>query len=113
MAALQALGVPDDSLLRNPEQIPFPKPPPIQNPFGASDEDTPSMRELVQEKESHVKAIDLEVTSTFNAALRTPLLPPLNSGVQPTIDVQTLPSFATQPAINALSSSTLETDPTA
>ena len=29
MAALQAMGVPDDSPLRNPEQIPFPVPPPL------------------------------------------------------------------------------------
>ena len=28
MAALQAMGVPDDFPLRNPEQIPFPEPPP-------------------------------------------------------------------------------------
>ena len=28
MAALQVMGVADDSPLRNPEQIPFPEPPP-------------------------------------------------------------------------------------
>ena len=50
MTALQAMGVPDDSPLRNPEQIPFPEPPPpIQDPSDADDkEDTPSMKELVQ-----------------------------------------------------------------
>lgn len=47
MAALQAMGVSNDSLLRNLEQIPFPKPPPIQNPSSASDKDTSNMRELV------------------------------------------------------------------
>ena len=29
IAALQAIGVPDDSPFRNPEQIPFPEPPPL------------------------------------------------------------------------------------
>lgn len=49
MAALQAMGVPDDSPLRNLDQIPYPNPPPpIQNPVGAKDEeDTSSIRELV------------------------------------------------------------------
>jgi len=28
LAALQAMGVPEDSLLKNPEQIPYPTPPP-------------------------------------------------------------------------------------
>ena len=43
---LVAMGVLDDSPLRNLEQIPFPKPPPFtQNPSSAADEeDTPSMR---------------------------------------------------------------------
>ena len=51
MAALQAMGVPDDSSLRNLKQIPFLEPPPPnQNPLGVDDkEDTPSMRELVHE----------------------------------------------------------------
>ena len=29
MVALQAIGVSDDSPLRNPEQIPYPEPPPL------------------------------------------------------------------------------------
>ena len=71
MAALQAIGVLDDSSLRNPKQISFPEPPPpIQNPFGAdNEEDTPSMRELVCEIDTHVELVDLEVTSNLNAAL--------------------------------------------
>ena len=44
--ALLAMGVLDDSPLRNLEQIPFPEPPSLtQNPSSATDEeDTPSMR---------------------------------------------------------------------
>ena len=78
MAALQAMGVPADSPLRNPEQIPFPKPPPpIQNPSNAEDEkDTSSMKKLVQENDSHVDSFNLEVTSNFDAALQTDPLPP-------------------------------------
>ena len=40
VAALQAMGFPDDSPLRNPKQIPYPKPspPPIQNPTDAEEE---------------------------------------------------------------------------
>ena len=51
------MGVPDDSLLRNPNQVPFPDPsPPVQNPFGVVDEEeTPSMRELVQAIDSHME----------------------------------------------------------
>ena len=60
-----AMGVPKDSPLRNPNQIPYPKPPPptTQNPTEAEDEDTPSMRELVQAIDSHAELIDLEITS--------------------------------------------------
>ena len=78
MAALQAMGVPADFPLRNPEQIPFPKPPPpIQNPSNAKDEkDTSSMKKLVQENDSHVDSFDLEVTSNFDAVLQTDPLPP-------------------------------------
>ena len=49
VAALQAIGVPDNSPLRKPNQIPFPDPsPPVQNPSCVVDEEeTPSMRELV------------------------------------------------------------------
>ena len=49
MAALQVMGVLDDSLLRNRDQIPYPNlTPPVQNPTGVEEEDTPSMRELVK-----------------------------------------------------------------
>ena len=50
LAAMMAMGVPEDSPLRNPNQIPYSEPPPpptTQNPTEAEDKDTLSMRELV------------------------------------------------------------------
>ena len=68
MVALQVMGVLDDSLLRNLDQIPYLDPIlSVQNPTGAEEEDTPSMRELVQEIDSHVELIDLEITNNLNA----------------------------------------------
>ena len=69
MAVLQALGVPEDSPLRNPNQIPFPGPSTTaQNPPGAIvEEETPSMRELAEAIDSHVELVDLEVTSNLRA----------------------------------------------
>ncbi|XP_030969636.1 uncharacterized protein LOC115989896 isoform X2 [Quercus lobata] len=57
LAALQALGVPENSPLRNPNQIPFPGlSTAAQNPPGATnEEETPSMRELVEAIDSHVE----------------------------------------------------------
>ena len=52
---------------KNPDQVPYPDPPPpIQNPTNAKDEETKSMRELVQAIDSHVELIDLEITSDPN-----------------------------------------------
>ena len=49
MAALQVMGMLDDSLLKNRDQIPYPNlTPPIQNPTGIEEENTPSMRELMK-----------------------------------------------------------------
>ena len=69
MAALQAMGVLEDSPLRNPDQVPFPNPsPPVQNPSNAADEEeTPSIKELVQTIDSYVELVDLEVTSNLRA----------------------------------------------
>ena len=65
LATLQAMGVLEDSPLRNPEQIPYPAPPPfVQSQTNAVDEeDTPNMRELVKVIDAHV---DREVTSHPN-----------------------------------------------
>ena len=69
LAAMQAMAVPEDSPLRNPDQIPFSNPAPqVQNPPNADDEEeTPSMRELVQEIDSYVELVDLEVTRNLRA----------------------------------------------
>ena len=86
LAALQALGVPKNSPLRNPNQIPFPSPPAVtQNHPGTIDEEeTRSMRELVEVIDSHVEAIDLEAISNLCA------------GDQPGEGVQLQPSLAIQ-----------------
>ncbi|XP_050289884.1 uncharacterized protein LOC126728020 [Quercus robur] len=65
-AALQAMGVPEDSPLRDPGQIPFPSPvPAIQNvPAAPDEEETASMRELVEQIDSHAEPEELETTST-------------------------------------------------
>lgn len=85
----------DDSPLRNPEKIPFLEPPPlVQNPIGVdNEEDTPNMRELVQEIESHMELVDLEITSNLDTSL-----PPLNSAVQPAGDVSTQSTMDTAPS---------------
>ena len=69
LAALQAMGALEDSPLRNPTQIPFPNPSPaVQNLTDAVDEEeTPSMRELMQVIDSHVELVDLEVTNNLRA----------------------------------------------
>ena len=69
MAALKAMEVLEDSSLRNPEKMPYlAPPPPIQSQANATDEeDTPSMRELVQAIDTHVEIVSLEVTSNLNA----------------------------------------------
>ena len=94
MAALQAIGVPDESPLRNPKQIPFSEPPTlVQNLSGADEEDTPSMRELVREIDTYVELVDLEVTSNLNTALHS---------AQPTEDIEAQPFPAAQPTEEAL-----------
>ena len=64
-AALQALGVPEDSHLRDPSQIPFPSPvTAVQNPpVAAEEEETTSMRELVEQIDAHAEPDDMEATS--------------------------------------------------
>ena len=65
MAALQALGVLEDSPFRDPGRILFPdSTPAAQNPAGPNDEEeTDSLRELVEQIDAHVEMIGTEATS--------------------------------------------------
>ena len=68
MAALRVMEVPEDSPLRNLNQIPFSAPSTVaQNPSGAIDEeDTTSIRELVEAIDFYEEPIDLEATSNLH-----------------------------------------------
>ena len=68
LVALQAMEVPEDYPLRNPNQIPFSAPSTkAQNPLDAIDEEeTMSMRELVEAIDSYDEPIDLEATSNLH-----------------------------------------------
>ena len=65
MAALEFLGVLEDSPLKDPGRIPFPDPTlAAQNTIGANDEEeTDSLRELVDKIDAHVEMIGIEATS--------------------------------------------------
>ncbi|XP_050281296.1 uncharacterized protein LOC126722192 [Quercus robur] len=60
-----ALGVPEDSPLRDPSQVPFPNPEPAGQdaPAALDEEETASMRELVEQIDSHAEPEELEATS--------------------------------------------------
>ena len=70
LAALQMIGVVEDSPLRNPEQIPYPTSnPPVQSQAGAvNEEETLSMRELVHAINTHMEMVDLKVTRNLHVA---------------------------------------------
>ena len=63
--ALQAMGVPEDSQLRDLGQIPFPSPvAAIQDtPAAVDEEETASMRELVEQIDAHAEPEGMEATS--------------------------------------------------
>ena len=65
MAALHSSEVPKDSHLRDPSRIPFPDSlPTTQNPTGPIDEEeTDSLKELVEQIDAHVKVIGTEATN--------------------------------------------------
>ena len=69
LATLQVLGVPEDSPLRDPDQIPFPSlATAVQNPsVPIEDEETASMKELVEQIDAHAKPDDTEATSIPSA----------------------------------------------
>ena len=65
MAALHASSVPKDSHLKDPSRIPFPDSiPATQNPTGPVDEEeTNSLKELVEQIDAYVDVIGTEATS--------------------------------------------------
>ena len=69
MATLHASRVPEDTHLRDLSQIPFPNSfPATQNPTGLVDEEeTDSLKELVEQIDAHMEVIGLEATSNPSA----------------------------------------------
>ena len=65
VSVLQALGVPEDSPLRDPGQIPFPSPVTVvQDPPAATEEEEmASIRELVEQIDAHAEPDEMEATS--------------------------------------------------
>ena len=64
-AILQVLGVPKDSPLRYPSQIPFPSSTPaVQNPpMPIDEEETASMKELVEQIDTYMELDETKATS--------------------------------------------------
>ena len=91
-AALQAVGVPEDSPLKDPNHIPFPSLPIFAQkaPIVADEEETSSLWELVEHIKAHAEPIDLETTSNPNVAAQH------DGNVQPLTEGQQTPKDATQ-----------------
>ena len=91
-AALQAVGVPEDSPLKDPNHIPFPSLPIFAQkaPVVADEEETSSLWELVEHINAHAEPIDLETTSNPNVAVQH------DGNVQPLTEGQQTPKDATQ-----------------
>ena len=83
-AALQAMGVPKDSHLRDPGQIPFPSPAPVAQdaPVAIDEEETASMRELVEQIDAHAEPEEMEATSIPTVQELLGEDPPLSLTVQ-------------------------------
>ena len=70
LAALKAVGVLEDSPLKDPDHIPFPSLPMAaqKTPIIADEKETSNLRELVKQIDAYAEPIDLEATSNPNAA---------------------------------------------
>ena len=92
LATLQAVGVPKDSPLRDPNQIPLPSLSTAaqKTPVVVDEEETTSLRELVKQIDAHVEPIDLEATSNLNTEDQC------GGNVQPPPDTQYAPEDAAQ-----------------
>ena len=91
-AAFQALGVPEDSPLKDPDHILFPSLPIAaqKTPVVVDEEEMTSLRELVEQIDAHAEPIDLEATSNPNAADQH------GGNVQPLAEVYNAPEDAAQ-----------------
>ena len=92
LAALQAVGVPEDSPLKDPNQIRFPTLPTTaqKTPVVANEEEMTSLRELVEQIVAHAEPIDLEATNNLNAEDQH------GGNVQPPLETQHAPVDAAQ-----------------
>ena len=92
LTALQAVGVPEDSPLKDPNQIPLPSLPTAaqKTPVVADEEETTSLKELVQQINAHAEPIDLEATGNPNVEDQHSEI------VQPPPDAQHAPVDAAQ-----------------
>ena len=90
LAALQAVGVPEDSPLRDPNKIPLPSLPTAaqKTPVVADEVEMTSLRELVEQIDAYAEPIDLEATSNPNAEDQH------GRNVQPPPDTQHAPEDA-------------------
>ena len=100
LAAFQVMGVPEDSPLRNLAQILYLAPPPLaQSQVDAADEEeTTSMRELVQAIDAYRDTVDAKVTNNLDVVDYTQGQQPAIKGVpsQQADDAQLSP---TDPAV--------------
>ena len=87
LAALQAVGVPEDSPLRDPNQIPLPSLPTATQKTHviADEEETTSLRELVEQIDAYAEPIDLKATSNPNVEDQH------GGNVQPPLETQHAP----------------------
>ena len=94
-AALQALGVPEDSPLRDPDQIPFPGlvTAAQDHPAPVEEEETASMQELVEQIDAHIEIDEMDATSMPSArdVLNEDLHFPMTDQQQPAAADQTEP----------------------
>ena len=86
------MGVPEDSPLKDPDHILFPSLPIAaqKTPVVADEEETTSLRELVEQIDAHAEPIDFEATSNPNAANQH------GGNGQPLLEAQYAPEDAAQ-----------------
>ena len=92
LAALQAVGVPEDSPLRDPNQIPLPSLPTAtqKTHVVVDEEEMTNLRELVEQIDAYAKPIDLDTTSDLNSEDQQ------GGNVQPPPNTQHAPEDAAQ-----------------